>query len=146
VPAGAIAVGRSGEAVVVGFDDGGLEALQGGRSLVLGSGPTARITRIVPGPPGTVAGVDADGFVGLWDVSSGRLLDQRRLAAKPTQLVFAGSGLYAADERGGYTSLDLSILTLEYCALLKQVWQSVPVIWTSGRAVLTPPPASHRCK
>ncbi|MCC6808614.1 MAG: protein kinase [Deltaproteobacteria bacterium] len=146
VPAGVIAVGRSGEIVVVGFDDGGLEAHAGTATLVLGAGPTARITRIIPGPPGTIAASDADGFVGLWDASSGRLLDQRRLPARPTQLVFAGSGIYAADERGGFASLDLSILTLDYCALLKTVWSAVPVVWSSGRAVLTPPPTDHRCR
>ena len=146
VPAGAIAVGRTGNIIVVGFDDGGLQAYKDGGALVLGGGPTSRITRIIPGPPGTIAATDLDGFVGLWDASSGRLLDQRRLAARPTQLVFAGSGLYASDERGGYTSLDMAILTVDYCSLLKTVWNDVPVLWSSGRAVVAPRPTDHRCQ
>jgi len=46
---------------------------------------------------------------------------------------------------GQHLVWDLDVLYAERCALLREVWKSVPVVWKDGQAVAKPPPAGHAC-
>jgi len=46
---------------------------------------------------------------------------------------------------GDAEALDLAAFHADYCDLLHEVWDDVPVIWENGHAVAAEPPANHAC-
>jgi hypothetical protein len=61
-------------------------------------------------------------------------------------LAVDGDLLIVASEVGATSSMDLSVLTADYCDLLREVWSRVPVLWRDQIAVLEPPDPVHLCK
>jgi len=53
--------------------------------------------------------------------------------------------LYAASDLGRQLVWDLSAFHKDYCALMRQLWDEVPVVWQSGQTLERPAPAGHRC-
>ena len=56
-----------------------------------------------------------------------------------------GDKLYVATEVGDHAVIDLTDYTRDYCDLLREVWDEVPIVWQDGKAVLAEPPADHEC-
>jgi hypothetical protein len=56
-----------------------------------------------------------------------------------------GDALYAATALGDFVAHDLHAFTKEYCALMREVWREVDVVWEGSLPVAREPPASHPC-
>ncbi len=131
---------RHGEVALIGRQT---EAPQ--RAKLLQDTPTSAARTLTEGPAGTVAVGFADGSLGLWDGDSGTQLIGLRLHGPIQQTGVHGNRLHALSETGAYASLDLEFLERERCALLREVWDRVPVIWDGARAQSSPPPLRHAC-
>jgi hypothetical protein len=94
---------------------------------------------------GTLVAGYASGNVGVWHVGSGARLAAARLHGAVVHLAQRAGKLHAATELGDYTTLDLSVLDVPYCELLRRVWSVVPVVWEGGKPVRRPPPSAHAC-
>jgi len=150
VDAGVTAMARGEGVLVLGYADGNLELLtlpSGARraGFALEESPGSAVERLVLGPRGTLVAGYAGGAVGLWHLESGRRLEQGQLHGPVVHLLLAGGRAYAATELGDSLAWDLAALEMDYCALLREVWRRVPVVWAGGAAVRRPPPARHRC-
>jgi hypothetical protein len=133
--------------VVVGYRDGALELRKGGGGLpvVFQQTPGRAVTRLAAGPKGIVAAGFADGSFGVWSFTSGARLAQGGVHGPVRFLTFHGDVLVAASEVGATTSLDLRILTVDDCEVLREVWSRVPVLWSGQAAVAREPDRNHRC-
>ncbi len=135
---GGLAVGRFNGAVEV-LDDAG------GAPRRLQNLPGVPVARLLGGPAGTLVVASCDGTVGLWSLATGERLDRIKLHGRPTALVWDGDHLLAATAVGDHAALDYGALRLSHCALLRALWQAVPVTWKSGQPVATAAPAAHHC-
>ncbi len=115
------------------------------RRSVTTNHPDSAVVRILEGPNGSLIVGHANGFVGVWDLRNGVLLTHAQLHGPVVHLLARGDKLHAASDLGDHAVLDLSVARMDYCALLQQVWQRVPVIWDAGAARMTLPPSDHRC-
>jgi len=107
--------------------------------------PASGVTRIIPGPMGTLIAGYGNGFVGMWSMRDGKLLADGHIHGPIEHLLLEDHGLYAASSLGQHLVWDLSTFYVERCTLLREVWQRVPVVWQEGRAVAATPPANHPC-
>ncbi|MCE9575369.1 MAG: protein kinase [Deltaproteobacteria bacterium] len=145
------AVGRIGDAIVLGFDNGNLERLTAGATATLApeiafeETPANPVVRIVPGPLGTVIAGYADGLLGIWQLDNGVRLYAARLHGAVQHLARAGGRLLVATELGDVTAIDLSAFSLDYCELVRRVWDAVPVAWEGGLVVRRALPRDHAC-
>ena len=147
---GVSAMTRIDRWLVVGFEDGNIELIPTTPGLDRPSfsfedTPSSPVVRLLPGPAGTVVAGYASGLIGIWYLENGTRLDYSRLHGPVVHIMRKKDKLYAATELGDHLSLDLSTFYVEYCKLLRQVWQQVPVIWRNGLPVLRKPPRNHRC-
>ncbi|MFH0899835.1 MAG: hypothetical protein V2A73_04320, partial [Pseudomonadota bacterium] len=149
---GQTAVGLAGGYVAVGFDDGNIQLLRfqtghGGEpatpSFAFEGVPASAVTRIIEGPPGTLIAGYASGFLGLWSLENGTLLDSAKLHG-PVVHLLVDPKLNAVTELGDYLVLDLAVFFEDYCSLMGRIWRDVPVVWERGLPVLRRP-ASHAC-
>ncbi|MFH0903360.1 MAG: protein kinase [Pseudomonadota bacterium] len=156
VDIGVTALVRAGKHVVAGFDGGEIELLSiagTGTGASAGSGPTfifestpaSAVTRLAEGPMGTLIAGFASGDLGIWSLKNGTRLDRFKLHGPLVHLLLLDGQLFAATELGGYLALDLAVFAEESCALLRRVWEKVPISWEEGLPVLRPPPERHRC-
>ncbi|MFH0901412.1 MAG: hypothetical protein V2A73_12360, partial [Pseudomonadota bacterium] len=93
---GQTAVGSVGSMVVSGFDDGSIQLLSDSpghdgqqpiRSFAFESMPASAVTRILEGPPGTLVAGYSSGFLGIWSLENGALLDSAKLHGPVTHLL-----------------------------------------------------------
>lgn len=148
IDAGATAVGRVHDTMVIGFRDGNLRQLAGDdeqSSRAFDRVPASAVERIIEGPDGVVVAGFANGEVGMWSLDSGGRLALGRLHGRVVHLGIAGGFLYAASDLGHALRWDLDVLVDDYCAVLREVWSRVPGVWSDGRVVIEPPPADHPC-
>jgi len=139
--AGRLVAGRqSGELAHVALAP---DALPGAPSFE--GGFAVPVDALAEGPRGTVVAGYRNGAVGIWDQDSGRRLDVWYLHGPATNLFVDGTTLYAVSELADPLKEDLSVLEREYCGLMREIWQTVPVVWESGRTVRREPPAEHPC-
>jgi hypothetical protein len=147
---GVSAMARVGGGLVLGFREGTVEVRRPAGSTpakrTLGGAPSSAVVRIIAGPARTLITGHAGGFVGIWDLDTGTLLDQVQLHGPAVHLLLEDGKLHAATELGHHVTQDLSALTKRYCKLLRQVWRQVPVVWERGAPRLRPPPPGHRCR
>ena len=150
---GVTALTRAGGWLAIGYRDGNIElaALEGGarrEGFSLEEVPASPVERMQAGPMNTLVVGFASGFLGLWDLTTGRRLHHARLHGPLIHLRLTGDGerLYAATELGSHLVWDLAPLRESHCALLRQVWREVPVVWERGHPVRRPPPAHHPCR
>jgi hypothetical protein len=105
----------------------------------------APVARVAPGPGGMVAAGLVDGTFAAWDARSGKLLVRERLQGPALHLVWSGARLHAASDLGDHLAVDLSALTRDRCALLREVWRLAPYAWR-GDELVPAPPRRHRCR
>ena len=147
---GVSALAMGGGWLVLGYDYGNMEFValdhQGSaaRKLVKDT-PASPVVRVKLTGSGTLVAGYANGLVGIWDLGSGQRLEHARLHGAVVHLRLWRSRLYAATELGDHLQWDLKMLRQRYCALLRQVWKGVPVVWEQGLPVVRPPPKKHRC-
>jgi len=145
---GVTAVADLGEWIGVGYREGGLEVVArdgGRRRAAFELVPTSAVERIVAGPSGALIAGYATGDVGIWDTESGSQLMRFGLHGPAVHLMMDGKRLVAATELGDSTVVDLREYDLDYCSLLAEVWEGVPVVWEGGQAVKRARPAGHVC-
>ena len=147
---GVSALGRSQDWLVLGFADGSLDVVStaAGRSkpaIYFEETTASAVVRIVEGPMGTVIAGFANGLLGIWSLETGARLADARLHGPVVHLRLEQGRIYAATELGDHLVWDLGIFHRDYCALLREVWQGVPVVWESGLPVVRERPPRHRC-
>lgn len=135
--------------LVVGYREGALRAfaLNDARQIACDQVPAARATRITAGPRSSntfIAGYE-DGSFGIWSLENGRRLHRGALHGAIVHIVLEGQTLFVGSELGQHRTLDLSAFTMDYCELLHEVWDEVPIVLDGGRLIETPIPADHRC-
>jgi WD40 repeat protein len=145
---GATAAAPFGERVAVGFSDGAIELRDTSERapVYFKETPASAVTRLAMGPSGTLVAGFADGSLGVWNASSGELLERSAVHGAVQQLIVHGGMLVAASEVGNLAALDLSLLTADYCSLLQEVWSRVPVLWREKGAVVQAPNPYHFCQ
>jgi hypothetical protein len=104
------------------------------------------VTRIFGGPMDTLIAGFASGALGMWSWRDGKQLAAGRIHGPIEHLLLEKQKLYAASSLGQHLVWNLSPLYAEHCALLREVWQRVPVVWQDGRAVVEAPPPNHACQ
>ncbi len=146
---GITAVGKVGDWIAIGYREGGLELISrtapDTRRTAFQQLPMSAVERIVEGPMGTLVAGYSSGIVGTWDTETGIRLSQFGIHGPAVHLHVEGTRLYAASELGDHAVADLPELAMDHCSLLRAVWESVPVVWRDGRAVLSPVPSGHAC-
>ncbi|MFH0899288.1 MAG: WD40 repeat domain-containing protein, partial [Pseudomonadota bacterium] len=151
VDAGVSAVGRVGDWLVLGYRQGQVELIDTGKAGALKptfnfkGAPSCAVTRLVAGPAGTLVGGYANGTVILWTLADGALLESAKLHGPIQHLVYTGDSLIAATEVGQYLVWDLRTFLRSYCDIMRQVWQSIPVVWQNGLPVGKREIPHHRC-
>ena len=141
---------RIGETIAVidpaeGVELWSMDGAQLQRSLRLQDAPDPTPIQALAGPGGTLVLGFVDGTVGIWDGHTGALLDRFKLHGAVSHLRLRGDILAAATDVGDHAALDLGALEREYCDLLREVWDQVPVAWLDGSPSPAPPPAVHPC-
>jgi hypothetical protein len=114
-------------------------------ALALIDPPRDAVLRLVPGPAGILIAGARDGTLGLWNMADGEKLESWKLHGPVVHLLVEDGTLYAASELGDYQVVDLSVYQRDYCALLREIWRDVLVVWKDGRAVVERPPEDHEC-
>jgi hypothetical protein len=147
---GVTSVARCGEWLILGFKDGNIERLSLNRSIgkdshLFEETPASPVAYIREGPSNTVIVGYANGFLGIWNLQTGSLLDSARLHGPVRHMTLKNGRLYAASELGDHIALDLQVFEKEYCDLLKEIWQQVPIVWETGLPIKRPPPSDHPC-
>jgi WD40 repeat protein/serine/threonine protein kinase len=145
VPDGAVVTARSSHGVAAGFANGNLE-VTAATVLALQHTPASRPLRLLAGPRGTWIAGFANGFVGIWDGTSGVLLESAWLHGQVVHLVVEGGALHAATELGTHLRWSLATFDADRCALLDEVWRHEPAVWDGAAVITAPPPASHACR
>ena len=149
VGTGASALALVGGRVVVGYASGdmGIGPASGGaiKGLALDHTPASPVVAMAAGPRGTIIVGFANGQFGLWHLKDGKRLDHGRLHGPVIHLLVKDQKLYAASELGDHMVRDLSPLYKERCALMNDVWERVPVVWSGGAAVNAAPKKAHPC-
>ena len=151
--AGATSLLGIGDQLVLGFADGNLELLSqlpageegDGHSFRFKDVPSSNVTRLIEGPMSTLVAGYANGTVGVWDLRNGARLEHTRLHGPVTMMMLSGGQVYAATDLGDHQVLDLDALHMDYCELMRHVWDVVPVVWEDGLAIIRPADPSHSC-
>jgi hypothetical protein len=141
---------RDGGAYLVGFSDGFVVEgrPEGGvfrPTLTFADTPAAAVRALAAGPAESAVVGFGDGAAGVWSARTGRRLLAQRLAGPVDHLLVGGSEVLVATATGDVASLDLSALGRDYCAVLQEIWETTPVVWSDTGAVLRPVPADHPC-
>jgi len=148
---GVTALARRGESLVLGYPEGVLERVPtrtgGARVLFeLDELPMAAVEQIAFAAGNTVVAGYSNGGIGIWSLDSGARLLSARLHGPVSHLQIVGDELHIVTELGDHGIVDLRVFSREYCDLLREVWDEVPVVWESGAAVLRAPPPDHECR
>ena len=104
-----------------------------------------RIEELIPGPAGTLLFTVPTGYVGVLHIDSGEVVDVGELRGRPNHALLADDVLYVTTVVGDHAVIDLTDYTREYCDLMREVWDEVPIVWEDGKAVLAEPPPDHPC-
>ena len=149
VGGGATALAAMSTHLFVGYEEGNVERLDIGSgervSFALQDLPASAVQLIRFGSRDTLIVGFANGVVGLWSLRSGRRLLHARLHGSVAHVATEGNRMVALSALGDHVVWDLESIQAEYCALLSEIWKSVPVTWANGRAIVTPPPEDHEC-
>jgi len=150
---GATALLGIGDQLVLGFSDGNLELLDphaagedaDDPSFRFMDVPSSEVTGLLEGPMQTLLAGYANGTVGIWDLRNGVRLEHTRLHGPVSMMMLIDGQLHVATDLGDHQVVDLGALRMDYCELVRHVWDAVPVVWEDGLAVIRPPDAAHRC-
>jgi hypothetical protein len=144
VPPRVTAVARSGQTLVVGFADGSISEI-GRDGPSLADTPASQVVAVALGPVGTIVAGHGGGEVGIWSAATGARLDAAYVAGSVTRLEVVGATVRAVGQRGGRVERDLAFASAPRCAILREVWAEVPIVWEGGAAVRRGVPAGHPC-
>jgi len=143
---------RVGSYIALGFQDGNLELVPAAadaapREFTFEQIVPSPVVSLAAGPERTLVVGYANGLLGLWSLESGARLHDVRLHGAVTHLVQGERRIVAASELGDHVVVDVEVFYHDYCDLLRDVWAAVPVVWSEGRPVPSPPPAlgEHEC-
>ncbi len=100
---------------------------------------------LVAGPGKILLGNHPSGFVGVWDVETGKGAEHFKISGRPQDWFFDGDIYIVTTTTGDSIAIDLSVYTRPYCDLMREVWDEVPIIWENGKTVLAEPPEDHPC-
>ena len=137
--------------LVLGFRDGNIELLPRSAGGARSSSssfedvPASPVVSLLQGPRGTLVAGYAGGLLGIWNMDNGDRLVHVQLHGPVEHLLRHNGRLHAATALGDRVVLDLSLLQMNHCELLRQVWRGVPVQWQEGLVQRRSPPADHRC-
>jgi WD40 repeat protein/serine/threonine protein kinase len=144
---GATAVTRVDRWLIFGYADGSMERLKKGTSPTTVEGLTSSpVLQLLPGPSGTVVAGYANGLLALWSVKDGTTLHKVWLHGAVVHLHLEAGTLFAATELGDHYAIDLSVFDADYCALVRDAWRRIPLVWRDGRQVEKGPDPEHRCR
>jgi len=151
IDVGARAVGQIGTAFAVGYRDGTIELLAeradgGAPAVSFERTPNSVPRKLLSGPMDTLIVGYLSGDVGIWSLADGSRLAHAQLHGAVAHLLLEDGKLYAASELGDHLVWDLRQLRRDYCELMDEIWKRVPVVWAEGRAIVRPPPETHRCR
>ncbi len=107
--------------------------------------PPSPVTCLRAGPMGTLLLGFANGDLGIWSIMTRTRLDKTKLHGPVMDILLQNQRLYAVTENGDHVSWDLGVFYIEYCDLLREIWNRVPVVWERGRPVERQPPDDHQC-
>ena len=146
---GVTAVGQVGDWLVLGNRDGNMQLVskdpgRSAPSFMFENLPSSQVLRLKEGPMETIIAGYANGLVGLWTTNNGTRIQSAKLHGAITHMLLRGGRLYVATELGDHAAIDLSVFSMEYCSLLRQIWKQVPVLWHDGLPVRRRP-TGHRC-
>ena len=144
------AVSRDETSFVVGYRDGSVDVVATMNDEPFSSNtfeghPASAVRRLVIGPRDTVMVGFDDGTVGLWSLNDGRRLGHARLHGPIVHVALDQDSLYAASELGDFARWDISAFTRSWCELVRETWQTTPIVWRGGRIERAEPPTSHPC-
>lgn len=146
---GASAIVRVGRWIALGFDRGQVRLLDPTteqlREVALDRSPQSVIEMLVAGPGESLIAGYANGAVVGWDLETGTRLVTGALNGHARYGAVEGDRLVFATELGDFGTWDLSAVGQERCAVLRDVWRRVPVVWANGAPVRAAPPAKHDC-
>jgi len=150
VDVGVSAISRVKDWLVLGFREGSIELIpvessKKKPSFAFEGVPSCAVTRMMQGPEGTLVVGYENGLMGIWRLENGALLERTQLHGAVMHLAYKDNWLYAATDLGDRAVQDLSIFQKPRCALLREVWQQVPVLWEGGLPVLRKPEKNHPC-
>jgi WD40 repeat protein len=131
--------------LIEGFTDGTIVAKD--PAVSFDGTPSSKVTALARGPAETiVAGFDS-GEVAVFATRTGRKLHEIELAGPIVRVLVDDRGrVLAVSSLGSAATIDLSVLDEDYCALMREVWTAIPVVWSPSGAVSQAPPAGHRCR
>ncbi|MFP6685175.1 MAG: WD40 repeat domain-containing protein, partial [Polyangiaceae bacterium] len=132
------------ELLIVEMEQGTAE-IAGALNEMFEQTPSSGVTRLLVGPNGTLVAGFANGVIGMWSWSNGKHLAEGRMHGPIEHLLIEKQKLFAASALGQSIAWDLRLLYVERCALLREVWAGVPVVWRDGRAVVEALPKDHPC-
>lgn len=123
--------------------DGSLTAAKSGR-VELHRGAEIRVLRGTPAHPLLLA-IDAgtslvalgfeDGSFGLWDTTSGAVLERGDLHGPIVALRPTEGGVEVKSELGGVALLATRVFAEDYCTFARGVWRAIPFEWRDGKVV-----------
>ncbi len=134
-----------GDAVLVGYEDGGIERLGGAGEEGYLQTPGASVVAFALGPPGVFFAGFSNGVYGAWHTESGARLFRRRIHGTVRHLRYEGDHLFVGSDLGQHRLHDLKVLRQDACALLQDVWDAIPAVWESGQARRRAAPSEHAC-
>jgi WD40 repeat protein/serine/threonine protein kinase len=148
---GITAMACSKDRLFLGYRDGNIESVslqtdQTRKRFSFEDVPASRVVRMLIGPMETLVVGYADGLLKIWDLNTGTHLAQARLHGPVIHLLLKDRKLYAATELGGHLVWDLSVMYMDRCDVLRQLWKTVSVVWEGGKPVNRPPPENHPCQ
>ena len=137
--------------LVLGVRDGSIELRSMDPTSIWSSAPFVgtpgqRVTRLALATPDVLVAGFGEGTVGLWNLEDGTLLDSFKLHGSVVHLQVHERFLYAATAVGDYMTENLSVFYREYCNVVNDVWENIPIVWADGKPVVRSPDESHPCR
>jgi serine/threonine protein kinase/WD40 repeat protein len=152
VPEGVTALHLAGERAVLGLDDGRIAELRPGTDPA--TVPLHRFDSADAGGAvvsllesrGLIVAGYTTGVFAVWDRETRRRLVRLHLNGAGVHLAVSGSTLHLATDLGEHHALDLSVLSLPHCQLVRRIWRELPEAWGEERPIVGAPPTVHRCR
>lgn len=128
----------------LGYENGRVEIVGGAAPLNLDATPGSAVVRLASAPMRTIAAGWENGELGIWSLDNGARLARAQLHGAIARLASDGGIVSAASELGQELP-PIDVLARDYCALMRQIWAEVPVVWREGLPTVVAPPRGHRC-
>jgi len=128
----------------LGYDNGRIDLVGESEPMALEATPGGATVRLVAGPMRTLLAGWDNGEIGLFSLDNGARLLRAELHGPIVALASDGEVITAASELGQKLR-PIDVYAREYCALMREIWAAVPVVWKEGLPAVRPPPEVHAC-